>query len=146
MRIIDLHCYPGTTEWIACQGPYVEALAKYWKRDWVGKRKTRSSRSSPTPASRPAWSRSTSRPRSPRRRSPTSTCTPCGSATRSAIIQCWGAVEPAKGEIAIRQARKAVRTKLGFIGFHFHPIMQHFAVNDRRYYPLFEVILRWARR
>ena len=37
MRIIDLHCYPGTKEWIACQGPYVEALAKYWKRDWSGK-------------------------------------------------------------------------------------------------------------
>jgi len=28
----------------------------------------------------------------------------------------------------------------GFVGFHFHPIMQHFAVNDRRYYPLFEAI------
>jgi len=25
------------------------------------------------------------------------------------------------------------------IGFHFHPIMQHFAVNDRRHYPLFEL-------
>ena len=37
MRIIDLHCYPGTKEWIACQGPYVAALAKYWKREWVGK-------------------------------------------------------------------------------------------------------------
>ena len=55
------------------------------------------------------------------------------------VIQCWGAVEPAKGEIAMRQAKKAV-TELGFIGFHFHPIMQHFAVNDRRYYPLFEEI------
>ena len=42
VRIIDLHCYPGTKEWIACQGPYVEALAKYWKREWVGKPKTRS--------------------------------------------------------------------------------------------------------
>ena len=28
MRIIDLHCYPGTQEWIACQGPYVEALGE----------------------------------------------------------------------------------------------------------------------
>ena len=37
MRIVDLHCYPGTPEWIACQGPYVEALARYWKRDWTGK-------------------------------------------------------------------------------------------------------------
>lgn len=50
-----------------------------------------------------------------------------------------GAVEPAKGEIAIRQVTKAVK-ELGFIGFHFHPIMQHFAVNDRRHYDLFEVI------
>ncbi len=55
------------------------------------------------------------------------------------IIQAWGAVEPAKGEIAIQQVRKAVR-ELGLIGFHFHPIMQHFAVDDRRYYPLFEEI------
>ena len=37
MRIIDLHCYPGTKEWIACQGPYVEALAKYWHREWKAK-------------------------------------------------------------------------------------------------------------
>ena len=37
MRIIDLHCYPGTAEWIRCQGPYVEALAKYWKREWVAR-------------------------------------------------------------------------------------------------------------
>jgi predicted TIM-barrel fold metal-dependent hydrolase len=55
------------------------------------------------------------------------------------IIQCWGAVEPAKGEIAIRQVQKAVK-ELGFIGFHFHPIMQHFAVSDRRHYELFEEI------
>ena len=32
MRIIDLHCYPNTKEWIACQQPYVDALAKYWNR------------------------------------------------------------------------------------------------------------------
>ena len=37
MRIIDLHCYPGTREWIECQGPYVAELAKYWKREWVAK-------------------------------------------------------------------------------------------------------------
>ena len=26
------------------------------------------------------------------------------------------------------------------LGFHFHPIMGHFAVNDRALYPLFETI------
>ena len=38
MRIIDVHCYPNTREWIACQQPYVDALAKYWSRAWVPKR------------------------------------------------------------------------------------------------------------
>ena len=37
MRKIDLHAYPGTKEWIDCQGPYVEALAKYWHREWKAK-------------------------------------------------------------------------------------------------------------
>ena len=37
MRIIDLHCYPGTQEWINSQGPYPAELARYWKREWVGK-------------------------------------------------------------------------------------------------------------
>ncbi len=139
MRIIDLHCYPGTTEWINCQGPYVEALAKYWNRQWVGKTEeavlddfTKAGVEAclvaldleTTIATPPVtneyvhamWQRHPQR-----------------------IIQCWGAVEPAKGEIAIKQARKAVR-ELGFIGFHFHPIMQHFEVSDPRYYPLFEEI------
>ena len=37
MRIIDVHCYPNTKEWIACQQPYVDALAKYWNRPWIPK-------------------------------------------------------------------------------------------------------------
>ena len=37
MRRIDLHCYPGTPEWIASQGPFVEALGKYWNKPWVGR-------------------------------------------------------------------------------------------------------------
>ena len=139
MRIVDLHCYPGTPEWIACQGPYVEALAKYWNRQWVGKSEDEVLKDftdagveavlvaldlETTIATPPVtndyvhamWKRHPQR-----------------------IIQAWGAVEPAKGETAIHQVRKAVR-ELGLIGFHFHPIMQHFAVDDRRYYPLFEEI------
>jgi predicted TIM-barrel fold metal-dependent hydrolase len=138
MRIIDLHCYPGTKEWIACQGPYVEALAKYWKREWLGKEESEVVKEftdagveaclvaldlETTIGTKPVgndyvhamWRRNPKR-----------------------IIQCWGALEPAK-ENVLEEARKAVEL-LGFIGFHFHPIMQHFAVDDQRYYPLFEVI------
>ena len=39
MRIIDLHCYTNTAPWIAAQGPYVEALSRYWGRDWKPKEK-----------------------------------------------------------------------------------------------------------
>jgi hypothetical protein len=37
MRIIDVHCYANTKEWIACQQPYVDALASYWNRAWTAK-------------------------------------------------------------------------------------------------------------
>ena len=37
MRKIDLHAYPGTKEWIDCQGPYVGPLGTYWKREWKAK-------------------------------------------------------------------------------------------------------------
>jgi uncharacterized protein len=139
MRIIDLHCYPGTAEWIRCQGPYVEALATYWKRDWVAKSEEEVVREfaqhgieallvaldlETTIHTPPVtneyvhamWKRHPER-----------------------IIQAWGAVEPAKGEVALKQVKTAV-TELDLIGFHFHPIMQHFAVSDPRYYPMFELI------
>lgn len=139
MRIIDLHCYPGTQTWIDAQGPYVEALATYWKRGWSAKSEAEVIQEFTdagvesclvaldleTTVATPActndyvhamWQRHPER-----------------------IIQCWGTLDPFKGELAMREARKAVQ-QLGFVGFHFHPIMQHFAVNDRRFYPLFELI------
>src|SRR5260221_10849048 len=138
MRIIDLHCYPGTREWIACQGPYVEALATYWKREWAAKSEDDVLKDftdagveaclvaldlETTIKTKPVdndyvhamWKRHPKR-----------------------IIQCWGALEPSKKN-ALEEARRAIK-RLGFIGFHFHPIMQHFAVDDPRYHSLFEEI------
>ena len=37
MRRIDLHCYPSTQPWLTAQGPYVDALAKYWNRPWTAR-------------------------------------------------------------------------------------------------------------
>src|SRR6266699_1405034 len=76
MRIVDLHCYPNTEPWIKSQGPYVEALAKYWNRPWTAK---------------------------------------------------------------TEEAKKAIK-EFGLLGFHFHPIMGHFSVDERRFYPLWETI------
>lgn len=139
MRIIDLHCYPNTEPWIRCQGPYVEALAKYWNRAWTWKQEdevVRELTEAGVAAVLVALDLET-----------TIGTPPCsneyvkGMQSRhpERIIQAWAAVDPFKGEAAIAEARKAIKD-LGMLGFHFHPIMGHFAVNDRRLYPLFEVI------
>lgn len=138
MRIIDLHCYPNTQPWIDCQGPYVDALAKYWKRDWSAKTEDAVAKEfadNKVEACLVALDL---------------TCTintpPCSNDyvagmrdRHDGIIQAWGAVEPAMGRAAIDEARHAVND-LKMIGFHFHPIMQHFSVDDPQYYPLFEEI------
>jgi uncharacterized protein len=139
MRIVDLHCYPNTQEWITCQQPYVDALAKYWNRPWTPKREDEViedfteagveallvALDLETTAGTPPCSNdfvSGMRRRHPER-----------------IIHAWAAVDPFKGERAICEAQRAIR-ELGMLGFHFHPIMGHFAVNDQRLYPLFEAI------
>jgi predicted TIM-barrel fold metal-dependent hydrolase len=138
MRKIDLHAYPGTKEWIDCQGPYVEALATYWKREWKPAAEAdviAEFEKAGVDVCLVALDLST-----------TIGTPPCSNDYVAAlrdrykcIVQAWGALEPAKGQAAIDEARHAVRD-LKMMGFHFHPIMQHFAVDDRRYYPLFDEI------
>ena len=139
MRIIDVHCYPNTREWIACQQPYVDALAAYWNRPWVPKKEeevVQEFTAAGVEAVLVALDLET-----------TIGTPPCSNDFVSAmqkrhpkrIIQSWAAVDPFKGETAIREAKHAIQG-LGMLGFHFHPIMGHFAVNDRRLYPLFELI------
>jgi uncharacterized protein len=139
MRIIDLHCYPNTEPWIKCQGPYVEALAKYWNREWTWKQEdevVEEFTEAGVEAVLVALDLET-----------VIGTPPCSNAYVKGmqerhperIIQAWGAVDPLKGETAIEEAKSAI-SKLGMLGFHFHPIMGHFAVNDPKLYPLFETI------
>jgi len=138
MRKIDLHAYPGTREWIAAQGPYVDALSQYWKREWKAKPESEVIAEFESAGVEPclvALDLST-----------TIGTPPCSNDyvarlrnKHTCVTQAWGAVEPAKGQAAIDEARYAVR-ELKLLGFHFHPIMQHFSVDDTRYYPLFEEI------
>ncbi len=139
MRIIDLHCYPNTEPWIRCQGPYVEALSKYWNRQWTWKQEEEVIRDFEaagveavlvamdlesivhTPPCSNDYVKAM-QARHPKR-----------------VIHSWAAVDPLKGPPALAEAEHAIRD-LHMLGFHFHPIMGHCAVNDRRCYPLFEAI------
>ena len=137
MRKIDLHCYPNTEPWIKCQGQYVEALAKYWNRPWTWKQEdevVKEFETAGVEAVLVALDLET-----------TTNTPPCSNEYvkemqgrhPDRIIQCWAAVDPFKGEIAIQQAKKAI-TELKCLGFHFHPIMGRYAVDDPALGPLFE--------
>ncbi len=139
MRIIDLHCYTNTQPWITCQGPYVEALAKYWKRDWTCKEEDeviQDFTDAGVEAVLVALDLETA-----------AGTPPCSNEyvagmwkrNQGRVIQAWAAVDPFKGEVAIRQDKEAIQV-LGMLGFHFHPIMGHFSVDDRQFYPLWETI------
>ena len=138
MRIIDLHCYPNTQKWIDCQGPYVEALEKYWGRAWQAKTEeevvaeftefdieallvvldlTTTIETPPCDNNYVAGMRD----------------------RHETIIQAWAAIEPALGQAAIDEAKHAIND-LNMIGFHFHPIMQHIRVDDKSFYPLWDEI------
>lgn len=139
MRRLDLHCYPGTPEWVRAQGPYVEALARYWKREWVGKPEDEVVREFQAAGVEvvlvafdiQAW---TGAP-------------PCGNDYVAAmrdrhpetIVGAWGVVDPLQGEAAAVEAERAVH-ELGLLGFHFHPIMGRYSVGDPALLPLFEAI------
>jgi predicted TIM-barrel fold metal-dependent hydrolase len=139
MRRIDLHCYPNTEVWIRSQGPFVEALAKYWKREWTWKSEEQVVQEFTSAGIEPILvafdiESAVGAP-------------PCSNEYVAAmrdrhpelIRQAWGAVDPLKGERAIQDAVRAI-SDLKMLGFHFHPIMGRFAVDERRFYPLWEAI------
>lgn len=51
----------------------------------------------------------------------------------------FASVDPARGAVAVRQARRLV-TEYGMRGFKFHPSIQAFHPNDPAAYPLYEAI------
>jgi predicted TIM-barrel fold metal-dependent hydrolase len=139
MRRIDLHAYPGTQDWVDSQGPFAEALGKYWNREWVGKPEAevvaefRAAGVEPVLVAFDIESVTGSPP-----------CTNDYVAAMrdrhaGVILQGWAAVDPLKGEAAIAEAEHAIRD-LRLLGFHFHPIMGRFSVDDEALRPLFEAI------
>jgi predicted TIM-barrel fold metal-dependent hydrolase len=139
MRRIDLHCYPGTQDWVDSQGPFAEALAKYWDKPWVGRPEedvVADIRDAGLQAVLVAFDIEH-----------LTGAKPYGNSQVAAMrdrhpdvfLGAWGAVDPLKGDDAIAEAERAARDD-GVIGFHFHPIMGHFRVDDVTYRPLFESI------
>ena len=60
-------------------------------------------------------------------------------AAHNDVLIPFGSVDPWQGEAAVGRAR-ALLEECGVRGFKFHPSMQGFEPNDRRFYPLYEAI------
>jgi len=60
-------------------------------------------------------------------------------AENSDIMIPFASIDPAKGKIGAREARRLIRD-FGIKGFKFHPTMQGFYPNDRAAYVLYEAI------
>ena len=116
MRIVDLHCYPNTEPWIKSQGPYVEALAKYWNRPWTAKTEEaviEEFKEAGVEAVLVAFDIESVTGSPP--------CTNDYVARMrddhpGVIRQAWGAVDPLKGEAAIEEAKRAIK-EFGPTGF-----------------------------
>ena len=139
MRRVDLHAYPGTAEWIASQGPYVEALGRYWRKQWTPKTEAdvvADFRAHGIEAMLVAFDIEsvTGAP----------ACTNeyvAGLRDRhpGTFIGAWGTVDPLLGEHAVSEAQRAAG-EYGVLGFHFHPIMGRYSVDEPKLAPLFEVV------
>jgi len=62
-----------------------------------------------------------------------------GAARNNDILIPFGTVDPWKGQRAVRRVHNLVHEH-GVKGFKFHPSMQAFDPNDRRFYPIYEAI------
>lgn len=60
-------------------------------------------------------------------------------AENSDILIPFASIDPAKGKVGAREARRLIRD-YGIKGFKFHPTMQGFYPNDRMAYDLYEAI------
>lgn len=138
MRRIDLHCYPGTQPWLDSYGPFADGLGAYWKKDWVAKSEQDvigEFQAAGVEAVLVAFDIESVTGSPP--------CTNdyvAGVRDRNpgTILQAWGAVDPHKAT-AVAEAEHAIRD-LRMLGFHFHPIMGRFSVDDPALRPLFEAI------
>jgi predicted TIM-barrel fold metal-dependent hydrolase len=139
VRRIDLHCYPGTPEWVASQGPFAEALAKYWNKPWVGRPEDEvvaDVRDAGLESMLVAFDIES-----------ITGAPPCDSRyvaemrdrNPDVFIGAWGAIDPYKHLKAPGEIEDAVKNH-GVIGFHFHPIMGHYRVDDADLRPIFDII------
>ncbi|HUE35375.1 MAG TPA: 4-hydroxyphenyl-beta-ketoacyl-CoA hydrolase, partial [Mycobacterium sp.] len=61
-------------------------------------------------------------------------------ASNNDVLIPFGSVDPWQGKAAVRRVHRLVE-EFGVKGFKFHPSLQGFEPNDRRFYPIYEALV-----
>src|SRR5262249_23688641 len=61
-------------------------------------------------------------------------------ASNNDVLTPFGSVDPWQGTAAVRRVHHLVE-EFGVKGFKFHPSLQGFEPNDRRFYPIYEALV-----
>jgi uncharacterized protein len=61
-------------------------------------------------------------------------------ASHNDVLIPFGSVDPWRGKAAVRRVHRLVE-EFGVKGFKFHPSLQGFEPNDRRFYPIYEALV-----
>jgi predicted TIM-barrel fold metal-dependent hydrolase len=61
-------------------------------------------------------------------------------ASNNDVLIPFGSVDPWRGKAAVRRVHQLVE-EFGVKGFKFHPSLQGFEPNDRRFYPIYEALV-----
>lgn len=139
MRAIDVHLHPSTQEMERTLGKFRDEMIKYYRRTTPTRSEEEMAedyRSLDILGIPVAFDAETHTGEPP--------CTNdyvAGLIKRypDVFIGGFASVDPLKGQSAIDDATRAVR-ELGLMGVKFAPSLQGFALDDRRFYPLWETI------
>ncbi len=138
MKAIDVHAHPNTKEMMeGCLGTYNEAMQKYYKFDLKTKTPEEMADDfiqADVKGILMGWDAESA---SGLPRLSNDTLSDMVKRFPAAFIGGFAGVDPWKGEMAIKEAERAVK-ELKLMGLKFQPALQAFFPNDRRFYPLWE--------
>lgn len=137
MRAIDVHAHPSTSIGLASVSRYNEAFEKMYKVKMTARTEAEMAedfRKADVKGILLAWDAETA---TGLPRTPNEYIAGVVKQFPDAFIGGFGSVDPWKGQLAIREAEKAVK-ELGLLGLKFQQTAQQFFPNDRRFYPLWE--------
>jgi len=140
MKAIDVHCHIPTIIGLKPFDPYFKAMGDYYKYDYKGMVHTEEEFAEVVKASNVkaiilGFDAETA---TGLERIPNEYVMDLVKRFPESFIGGFASVDPWKGKAALHEIERAVK-ELGMMGVKFHPPVQQFFTNDRRFYPIYEL-------